>query len=181
MFSRLSKGGFAAAAVGVLTLAAVVGCAGDTETTGSDDQASMSSQWADVPADADELLERLAQCMQSKGWNYWVEDGQGVGQNPPEQQDEVTRDREARMDEIGANDILAPEWTPEHMREVYDATAEFHDCLIDAGFSPPNLISYAEWEEMLLVEYQYYDLVSLTGITHAQLQETECVDPLSTW
>lgn len=163
---------------GAVVLATGTACAGPAEDEPQPSDGSMSPQWSELPKTVEEIAERFVACMQQKGWDVELDEDYGISHHPPpEQQEQSLADAEDCDAEIGANDIPQPDITPAYLRERYDETVELHACLTAAGYSPPEMISYARWEEMLLVEYEYYHLQVLAGLSPAQFRETSCVDP----
>lgn len=119
--------------------------------------------------------------MTEKGWNVWIEGDTLAGQNPPEQWEEFAHDSDVCQVETWSTQLAGRERTPEFVREKHDELLVFHACLLEHGFAPPDVPSYAELEELMLVEGDIFDLATLTGVTPEDLEQAGCENPLHRW
>ena len=173
---------------GAVLLLLSAGCAGQDEIGAPSEPTQTVAapqdrdpRWTDPPSSYEELRERQVVCLRERGWPVSHVDDTLVVNNPPEQTQRYIEDSGECYEAIGANDVQAPDLTPEFAQARFDETVEFHACLTAAGFDVPELPSYEAYEEALLIDLEVYDLASLASITYSELQETDCTDPLTTW
>lgn len=137
-------------------------------------------QWTEPPVTAAETAARMGTCLSDKGWDVETNGFENTVRTPPEQRDQFQADVEECADLTGASAPGIP-LTSEYLTKQYNRTIEFRSCLVEQGYSPPELLSEQAYRDLHLVEGQFYDLAALTGIGDRDLVREECKDPLLTW
>lgn len=136
---------------------------------------------ADGKVSSRESLAWLAACLQELGWDV-VLDGDSVhGRNMGAQYDAYIRDTEECIAKGAPNVPQSMEWTPELARVEYDAQVEYRECLIEHGVDAPELPSYQQYEDDMLIRGEPYDGSEAAGLPYGSELRLTCADPFETF
>lgn len=126
------------------------------------------------------MAERVGACLLERGWDVTVESG-SLHVNHGDQYDAFIRDTEECGEIVAPNQPPPPALTPELARDEYDAQVRYRDCLIAHGIDAPELPSYQQFEDALLIDLDIYDGSYEAGLPMSSELRVTCKDPLETW
>ncbi|QKJ19926.1 hypothetical protein [Microbacterium hominis] len=128
-----------------------------------------------------EMIAGLGACLLERGWDVTIQGDSVHGRNMGEQYDAYIRDTEECSELVAPNQPEPPELTPELAREEYDAQVLYRACLLEHGVDAPELPSYQQFEDALLIDKSVYDGSFEAGLPGGSELRRTCADPLETW
>lgn len=173
--------------VAVIALVTATSCAAPPEAPGGEPSrvatsspASSAGSGGEAPTSR-EMVAAVGACLLERGWDVVV-DGESIrGRNMGDQYDAYIRDTEECGELAAPNQPPPPDLTPQLAREEYDAQKRYRDCLIENGVDAPELPSYQQFEDALLIDGDVYDGSYEAGLPGSSDLRVTCADPLETW
>ncbi|MBB4139567.1 hypothetical protein [Microbacterium invictum] len=136
---------------------------------------------ADGKVSSREILVWSAACLQELGWDVALDGDSIRGGSTEAQHDVYVRDIEECAAKGAPNVPQSMEWTPELARIEYDAQVRYRECLIEHGVDAPELPSYQQYEDDMLVRGDVYDTSDAAGLSYDSELRLTCADPFETF
>lgn len=136
---------------------------------------------ADGKVSSRESLAWTAACLQELGWDVSLDGDSIRGGSTEAQYDVYIRDIEECTAKGAPNVPQSMEWTPELARIEYDAQVRYRECLIEHGVDAPELPSYQQYEDDLLIRGAAYDGSYEAGLPGGSELRLTCADPMETF